>query len=1145
MFSFRRNPSFIVSPSSAETHQLFLGWESSKEFTQVAEGKAKEDQENLKFLHLQSLVEQGIGNWDKETNPRGVLMEANEACLLSRNLKSLFEFPQEWQGKFKLVAPEPTHSPEFSARIDATPKGGRATSRWTRKGNLLMMGSGDEFSLNAQELSALLAYENWQAIGAEKRSEADNQVLLARLQRSTWNIEPSLNDLEQEDLESNRGAKIDIGFTDLEFGEEEWEISIKETPEGGLQLVPTPMSDESVNPDDILRRLDQLQYGNEQATVRLHKKIITLTKEQTKRTRDILRRGKLNPQQKKEFLKDPSAYLAEYVFDPDDIEWSPRVKGISEWEGSIIDPNVDGGMGMNILGVEKKEPTTTEEGLPKEESSRDEETTGEARKKLDKYLPYPHLNLTSEEFSECLATERLAWGATHPKTNAQKVDESIFNEGISLKPHQDQGVRWMMAHAHAIDSTATQDTPVGAHFAESRGGVLLADDMGLGKTISVLSFIAMRQKQLKSKGMSGAFLIVAPVSLLLNWKAELDKFFRHQDIFDRTVILHTDHDLEKHRTHPGSADQLQESDDASTISVKCLGLKVSNGVGTATQGIDSPGSLVITNYETIRRFRFSFCAAKWEVLALDEAQVTKNPNVMTTASIKALNARFRVLLTGTPVENSLVDFWCLNDTHSPGLICSLRDFRENYITRIRRADSEDHQTRLKVASEVKAIIGETMLRRMKKDILDKDFPKKIEHRFDTDTALDEPMKDLQLQKYETTRIGLYSEDTSDHHLALLYELRMLSLHPNLTDEGDFPIGRDKNEASEILRRSVKGRTLLDTILPSLKGVNGGEKVLIFALSKSLQWGLARNLEVIFPELGRIPIINGDTKIKSTKTNPSRQKLIDDFEKKRGFHICILSPVAAGVGLTITAANHVVHFERHWNPAKEAQATDRAYRIGQTKDVHVWYPIARHPDPEVTSFDQALDRLMQRKISLQDSILNVEGVAVDQTELMESILGQRKQNVYWTAEKLRALDPLEFEALIACLYRKMGASRTDLTIKSGDKGADVIAWNFPESGSHCLVDAKHSSINGQILGSAQGVRQVFAAGSIYSRSLGEIFNILHVVTNCASAKAEVNRQATACNVAIQTGGQLLDMLANHEVTSSDIKAKLTEPRLSIR
>lgn len=1143
MFSFRRKTEFGVSPSNENSHSLFLGWKTAREFRHVADGKARNEEENLKYLHLQSLVEQGVAKWDPETEPRGVLLDAEDACALPEVLKTLFDYPTEWSGFFKLLAPEPTHSSNFTARIEVVVPQGRPTANWSRKGNLLTISGTREFSLSWQQLSALLAYEDWEAIPSESRTEADHQVLLARLQKATRDLSLASDDTGHGSEVLAVGASIDIGFPDLEFGEEDWEISIVETPDGGLQLVPTPTSDTSLNPDDILRRLGQFQQGNEQATLRVHKKIITLTKEQTKRTRDILKRGKLNPRQKEEFLQNPTVYLAEYVFDPDDIEWSPRVKGIAEWEGSVIDPNVEGGMGQDVLAVEKVEP---KEEMPDEsdDSGSAEETSPKiVRKKLDKYLPYPHLNFTSEEFSECLATERVAWGAGHPRAVEQKIDGRIFNSGVQLKPHQEEGVKWMLAHAHAIDTTATQDSSIGDHFAENRGGVLLADDMGLGKTISVLSFLATRQLQLKQEGKSGSFLVVAPVSLLLTWKEELQRFFQHEAIFDRIVVLHTEHDLGAYRTHPKSTDQLEESDDGSSVLVKSLGLKIHSAANPEIPGIDSPGNLVLTNYETVQRFRFSFCAAKWEVLALDEAQATKNPNVMRTAAIKALDAHFRVLMTGTPVENSLVDFWCLNDTHSPGLFCSLKDFRENYIRRIRHASIDDHETRRSVASEVKSIVGETMLRRMKKDILDRHFPKKIEHRYDTDSALEAPMAGDQFEKYDAARLGLQPERPQDHHLALLHELRMISLHPDLAQEHDFPIGKDRREAQEILRRSVKGKLLVDQVLPSIESSNGGEKVLIFAITKALQWGLARNLEVIYPELGRIPVINGDTKIKSTRANPSRQKLISDFEERKGFNICILSPVAAGVGLTITAANHVVHYERHWNPAKEAQATDRAYRIGQTKDVHVWYPIARHPDPSVCSFDEALDRLMQRKTSLQDSILNVEDTSVGEADLIGSVLGGNDNHQRWDEERLRNLGPLEFEALIACLYHKAGATRTELTVKSADKGADVIAWNYPASGTHCLLDAKHIS-GVRPLGSAEGVRQILAAGDIYGEALSEEFTVLQVVTNSASATKEVHRQAKSCSVEIVTGQDLLELLANHDVQMDEVKAKLAEPRRSI-
>jgi len=121
-------------------------------------------------------------------------------------------------------------------------------------------------------------------------------------------------------------------------------------------------------------------------------------------------------------------------------------------------------------------------------------------------------------------------------------------------------------------------------------------------------------------------------------------------------------------------------------------------------------------------------------------------------------------------------------------------------------------------------------------------------------------------------------------------------------------------------------------------------------------------------------------VQSKKEELTRKQLIGQFEAKAGFNIIIMSPVAAGVGLTVVGANHVVHLERHWNPAKEAQATDRVYRIGQTKDVHIYLPAVIHP--EVDSFDVHLDRLLQGKLMLKDAVVTTEGVG--DAELMAAI-----------------------------------------------------------------------------------------------------------------------------------------------------------------
>ena len=167
--------------------------------------------------------------------------------------------------------------------------------------------------------------------------------------------------------------------------------------------------------------------------------------------------------------------------------------------------------------------------------------------------------------------------------------------------------------------------------------------------------------------------------------------------------------------------------------------------------------------------------------------------------------------------------------------------------------------------------------------------------------------------------------------------------------------------------------------------DAGEKVLIFAVNKRLQEGLAANLARTY--CFDVPVINGDaptgTRSRSPEAmNRTRFGMIETFQRADGFRICILSPLAAGVGLTITAANHVIHLERHWNPAKEAQATDRVYRIGQTRDVLVHVPILLHP--ERASYDVNLDKLLRSKMRLQDALTITASEEVTADEVLKGI-----------------------------------------------------------------------------------------------------------------------------------------------------------------
>ena len=161
--------------------------------------------------------------------------------------------------------------------------------------------------------------------------------------------------------------------------------------------------------------------------------------------------------------------------------------------------------------------------------------------------------------------------------------------------------------------------------------------------------------------------------------------------------------------------------------------------------------------------------------------------------------------------------------------------------------------------------------------------------------------------------------------------------------------------------------------------NKGEKCIVFVISKKAQQFLSAALEVRYGI--QVDIVNGDTKTTSKNTDKTRVGIIDRFQSAPGFGVIIMSPVAAGVGLTVTAANNVIHLERHWNPAKEAQATDRVYRIGQEKPVNVYLPIAVHQ--EMQSFDERLNLLLRNKTDLSTAVVTTNVVA---EEAMIEIFG---------------------------------------------------------------------------------------------------------------------------------------------------------------
>jgi len=469
-------------------------------------------------------------------------------------------------------------------------------------------------------------------------------------------------------------------------------------------------------------------------------------------------------------------------------------------------------------------------------------------------------------------------------------------------------------------------------------GVLLADDMGLGKTFEALMFLLwLRSSAANPK----PFLIVAPTGLLRNWQAELALHVEADLIGPIVEAFGTN--LHNYRLGPGS--------------------DIRGGTSRLDSSAWENAGIVLTTYETMRDYHMSFARIPFDVIVYDEIQKLKNPASQMARAAKTLNGRLQLAITGTPVENRLQDLWSIADTVYPGFLGSSRDFERSY-----PADDldrlEDLQRRLVKRDHDRPPF---MLRRMKDEIL-VGLPKKTVRKYPV------KMPPAQARAYDLVLARARALRESGEYGAMLKVLHMLrgtSLHPSPP--------RGVTDIDAYIAQSAR-LTKTFEILADLK--ERGEKVLLFCEDLEMQAFLAMAIQQHFDLPHRPMCISG--KVAGHK----RQEMVNAFQTSpSAFDVLILSPKAGGVGLTITAANNVIHLSRWWNPAVEDQATDRAYRIGQTRPVTIHIPMAIHPDEAIgpSSFDQRLDDLMERKRSLSRGLLMPPESERDVEDLLADVL----------------------------------------------------------------------------------------------------------------------------------------------------------------
>ena len=893
------------------------------------EWKATDD--CIYYLPLATLVDNGYAYASKE----GCLLPYENIYLLDEDERILLGVPQPYDKAMRLVGTSMLNLSDFEYKVEFltyVPDGELIVCE--RGGNILVKGR-DKYLLNEAQYALLNRVDAFNSTPEEDKTTDYNLRCFAEIKALAEQAGCQLDSyLENENVYAPERIKIEIGRDDEGFTVEP-AVDIEE-------------NDKFQTYFDKMRKV-QAQYPVQREHGERVR--IVLNKEQKENLHYLKEQcGKHKTREEiQKMIEQPTEYFDPNAFDLSEL-YSDRVIEIGVYKPKFY-PFICPYKSSWIAGatVETPQYGTTKVTINNEEEleklKREIQSAKENKKGIVEYNN-TQLDIEDAMFLAQTAEKQLKDPSQPAKVESENGNEArnvliieenaeelgfavkeriiekgdkytlftdpFLQEGFSLKDHQKEGVAWLQ---HLYKSKAS--------------GCLMADDMGLGKTLQILYFIDWHSRKYANHK---PYLIVAPISLLENWKNEYERFFMQPRM---KINMLTSKDVTR-KFDKSIVDKMQKMD------------------------------IILTNYESLRISQLNFCAVEFDVVALDEAQKIKSPGTLVTNAAKALKCNFKIAMTGTPVENSLLDLWCIMDFCVPGLLGNAKAFAAQYQNPLKKEDTDI----VALGNEVHDKLGVYFMRRLKKDAA-KDLPDKIELK---EKVL---MPPVQKEAYASV-VNDYTSGIQPNMLVTIMHLREVSEHPYLYDSTLL-----NHETDEIVETSARLQATIK-FLDEIKKKE--EKVIIFVERKETQKMLQK---LCLKRYGIITkIINGDTPsiVKRNMPNKqSRQSSIDEFQAVDGFNVIIMSPVAAGMGLNVTAANHVIHYSRHWNPAKENQATDRAYRIGQTKDVFVYYPMAVRSD--IKSFDETLDDLLSRKTSLATStIFPTERVEVKQEELGQMLFG---------------------------------------------------------------------------------------------------------------------------------------------------------------